>query len=240
MFSYSVVQFIQHSAFLIQHSFQIPIIHHVFPTAIALKGGIEAFATFAHPADLSGRHAGHQCVWFHVFGHNGASGDEGALAYRMATDHSAVGTQRGTFAYLGLGIDAMYGKMGARCSHIGEYAARAAEHIVLNLNAFVDGDVVLHTNIVANLYVIAYVDILSERAVFTNYRTFLDMAEMPDFGSFADANIVIDVTAFVYVLVVHIIFKSQSAHRTFDELKLKGSAIFIPNLRPTHQRYGSP
>jgi hypothetical protein len=32
------------------------------------------------------------------------------------------------------------------------------------------------------------------------------MAEMPDFGSFADANIVIDVTAFVYVIVVHLLY----------------------------------
>ena len=164
---------------------------------------VEAFATFADPADLSGGHASHQGIGLHVFGHHGAGSDEGALAHRMATDDSAVGTQRGTFADAGLGIHAMHGEMCAWRGHIGEHTARSAEHIVLDLNAFVDGDVVLHTDVVTDVDVVAHIHVLSEGTVLADDGTFLDVAEVPDFSTLADAHIIIDVTAFVYVIVVH-------------------------------------
>ena len=188
--------------------FQITIVFLVFPAAFTLQGCIEALATFAHPTDLSGRHAGHQGVRLHILGHHSTGSNEGTLAHGMAADHGAISPQGGTFADLGLGIDTMYREMGTRRRHVGEYAARAAEHIVLNLNAFVDRDVVLHADAIADLNIVAHVHILSERAVFTNHGTFLDMAEMPDLGSLADAHILIDITAFMYVEVTHLILYS--------------------------------
>ena len=175
---------------------------------------VESTATFAHPTDLSGGHASHQGIGFHVFGHHGTCGNKGALAYRVTTDHRAVGAQGGTFADTGLGVDAMHWEMGARRSHIGEHTTRPTEHIVLDLNAFVDGDVVLHADVVADVDVVAHVHVLSERTVLADDGTFLDMAEVPDLGSLSDAHVIIDVTAFVYVVVIHIIcIKIKSALR---------------------------
>ena len=171
--------------------------------AVAVERGAEAFAAFADPANLAGGYASHQGVGFHVFGHHGAGGDEGALAHGMAADHGAVGAQRGAFADLGLGVDAMHGEVGTRRGHVGEHAAWAAEHIVLDLDAFVDGDVVLHADIVTDMHIVAHVDVLSEGAVLADDGTFLDVAEMPYLGAFANAYVFIDVTAFVYVKIIH-------------------------------------
>ena len=87
--------------------------------------------------------------------------------------------------------------------HIGKHATRSTEHIVLNLNAFVDGDVVLYTHMVANLHIVAHIYVLSERAAFTYHCTRLDMAEMPNLCPFANAHVVVNVTAFVYLIVIH-------------------------------------
>ena len=58
---------------------------------------------------------------------------------------------------------------------IGEYAGGAAEYVVLQLYAFVHRYVVLDADAVAYLYVIRYIHILSQRAVFSDNRSFLDM-----------------------------------------------------------------
>ena len=169
-----------------------------------MQCGAEAFAAFAHPADLAGGHAGHQGVGFHVFGHHGAGGDEGASAHGMATDHGGVGPQGGAFADLRLGVDTVHGEVGAWRGHVGEHAARATEHVVLNLDAFVDGDVVLYADAVADLDVAAHVHVLSEGAILAYDGTLLDVAEMPDLGSFTDGHVVVDVAAFVYVEITHL------------------------------------
>ena len=191
------------------------------PATFALQVWTETFAAFADPADLSGGHTCHQGIGLHVLGHHSSSSDKGTLAYRMAADDSAIGTQRGTFANPGFGIHAMHGKMRTRRGHIGEHTAWTAEHIVLNLNAFIDGDVVLHPYTITNLHIIAHIHILAERAVLSNDSTLLDMAEMPNLRAFADAHIFIDITAFVYEIFAHLFF-------------------LIPSRRPAHQQYGSP
>ena len=195
---------------------------------------VEAFAAFAHPADLSGGHACHQGIGFYVLGHHGTCCDKGTLAHRVAAHHGAVGAQRSAFAYAGLGIHAMHGEMSTRGGHVGEHTARPAEHIILNLNTFVDGDIVLHTDIIADVDIVAHIHILSEGAVLADDGTFLDVAEMPDLGSFADAHIVVDIAAFVYVVVVHLFFILVVGPST-------GSGTSVtPTPRPTHQQYESP
>ena len=96
--------------------------------------------------------------------------------------------------------------MGAWCGHVGEHATRAAKHIILNFNAFVNRNVVLNANVIADYHVVAHVHILPKRAVFANHGTRLDVAEMPNLGAFADAHVVIDVTAFVYIIVFFHLF----------------------------------
>ncbi len=58
---------------------------------------------------------------------------------------------------------------------IGEDARWAAENIVFQFNAFVNGNIILYTDPVANLHVITNIHILSKRAVTANDGTLLDM-----------------------------------------------------------------
>ena len=51
---------------------------------------------------------------------------------------------------------------------------------------------------VSNFYIVSYVDILSQRAVFAYHRSFLDMTEMPYFGAVANDGTFIYKTRFVF------------------------------------------
>ena len=69
----------------------------------------------------------------------------------------------------------MYGEMRPGSHDVGEYARRAAKYVVLQFYAFVHRHVILNADAVAYLYVIRYIHILSQRAVFSDNRSFLDM-----------------------------------------------------------------
>jgi hypothetical protein len=56
---------------------------------------------------------------------------------------------------------------------------------------------------VTNLHIITHIDILAERTAFASLGSRLDMAEMPYFRPFAYAHVVVNVTAFVYVIFAH-------------------------------------
>ena len=56
---------------------------------------------------------------------------------------------------------------------------------------------------VADADVVAHVDVLSQRAVLADHGTLLDMAEMPYLRALSDGHVVVNVAAFVYVVVVH-------------------------------------
>jgi hypothetical protein len=43
------------------------------------------------------------------------------------------------------------------------------------------------------------------------------VAEMPNLGALADGHVVVDVTAFVYVIFVHSIFKNKNGPSTGSE-----------------------
>ena len=133
----------------------------VFSSTVALQGGIEAFAAFAHPADLTGGDPCHQRMGFHVLGDNGTGSDEGTLAHCMAAHHRAVSSQRRPFANSRLGIHAMHWEMRPWCGHIGKDTTRSAKDIVLNLHSLIDGDIVLYADAITDMDVVAYVDILS-------------------------------------------------------------------------------
>ena len=86
---------------------------------------------------------------------------------------------------------------------VGEHTTGTAEHVILYLDAFVNRNVVLDTDPVAYLDIVADVDILAKRATLTDHGTRLDMSEMPYLGAFAYRDIVIDIAAFVYIIVAH-------------------------------------
>mgnify|MGYP003296599570 CR=1 FL=1 len=83
--------------------------------------------------------------------------------------------------------------MCTRSCDIGEHAGRAAEYIIFYLHTFVERDIVLDADTIANLHVITYVYILPERAVLAYLSTFLNVAEMPNLCSFANLHAIVNV-----------------------------------------------
>ena len=61
----------------------------------------------------------------------------------------------------------------------------------------------MDTNPIANLHVVAHIDILSQRATLANHGTLLNMAKMPYLGAFAYRDVIVDITTFVYVIIFH-------------------------------------
>ena len=106
---------------------------------------------------------------------------------------------------------AALGVLGAGGEVIGKDAGRAAEHIVLQLHALVEGNIVLYFAAVADPYMIADIDVLPQRAALSDARAALEVAEMPDLRALADLHILVDVGAFVdkIVRIFH-----QTASRT--------------------------
>lgn len=88
--------------------------------------------------------------------------------------------------------------MSSRGKYIGEYARRSAEYVVFQFNAFIDRYIVLYPDPVSYPDIVPDIDILSERAVLADGRTFLDMAEMPDAGAFAYPDPFIGIARLMY------------------------------------------
>ena len=174
------------------------------PAAAGEVEAAKAFAALADPAYLTGRNSGHQRVVLYVSGHYRAGADKGAPADGMAAHYRAVRAERCAFAHARTRVNPVHREVRPRGVHVGEYAGRSAEYVVLQLHAFVDRDIVLDADAVAYTDVAAYIDVLSERAVGTDLGTFLDMAEMPNLGTGTYLDSVIDVAALVNVIVLHL------------------------------------
>src|SRR5574344_417133 len=97
----------------------------------------------------------------------------------------------------------MHRKMSPRCEHVGKNATWATENIITQLYSFIDRNIILNTDAIAYLYPVADIYILPKRTVTTNTDTSLYMAKMPHFGTMAYLDILIDITAGVYVHVVY-------------------------------------
>ena len=178
----------------------------VSTTTVAFESVVETLATFADPAELTGRNSYHKGVVLDILGNDGARTDEGRAAYGVTTDNGTVGTEGGTFLDECLGIDAVNREMGTGCRDIGENAGGAAEHIVLNLHTFIDGNIVLNTDAIADADIVANVDILTQGAVLAQTSTLLDMAEVPDLRAFADFYVFVNITTRMYEIFFHIIY----------------------------------
>ena len=76
--------------------------------------------------------------------------------------------------------------------HVGEDATRAAEDVILKLDALVDRDVVLDLDVIADPGPRHHHHILAEAAPLANDRTGHHVAEVPDLGAAADDRAVVD------------------------------------------------
>ena len=160
-------------------------------------------AALAHPPYLPGRNAGHQGVIFHIFGHDGSGGDQGAAPYRMTAHYRAIRAERCAFAHARTRVDSVHREVRPRSIYIRENAGRATENVVLQFDAFVDGNIVLDSDTIPDPDIVANIDILSERTVSSDNRPPLNMTEMPDLRSFADAYAIVDIRTIVNEKVRH-------------------------------------
>jgi hypothetical protein len=67
-----------------------------------------------------------------------------------------------------------------RIGNIGQHARRSQEHIVLNGNAAVDRNIVLNLYAITENSVGRNQDVLSERAIFSYYRSRTDVSKVPN------------------------------------------------------------
>src|SRR5690606_31976662 len=81
---------------------------------------------------------------------------------------------------------------GARVEHVREHAARAEEGSVLDLDALVDRDVVLHAHAVADPDAPADEAVLPERGAAADASARADVTEVPDLRVLADDGAVVD------------------------------------------------
>ena len=160
-------------------------------------------AALAHPPYLPGRNTGHQGVIFHIFGHHGTGGDQGAASYRVTAHYRAIRAERCAFAHARTRVNSVHREVRPRSIHIRKYAGRTAEDIVFYLDALVNGNIVLDTDPIAHADVVTNVHILAQGTVRSDDSPFLNMAEMPNFRSGADLDAVIHVTALVNKIVLH-------------------------------------
>ena len=175
----------------------------IFASAGAGKAVGQPFPAFADPSDLTGGDPGHQSVIFYVAGYHGTRCYEGAAAYGMAAYNGAVRAQRRALAYERARVRTMHRKMSPRSTHIREYARRTTENIVFDFNALIDGDVVLDPDTVPDPDMVRNVDILSQRTVPADDGAFLNVTEMPNLRSFADAYAIVDIRAFMNETIRH-------------------------------------
>ena len=176
----------------------------ILPPARAFETVIQTTTALAHPPYLPGRHAGHQGVIFHVLGHDGTGGDKRALPYRMTAHDRAIRTERCAFAHARTRVDPVHREVRPRGDDVREHAGRTAENVVLQLDAIIDGHVVLDSDAVSDADLARHVHVLSQRAVRTDHSPALDMAEMPNLGAGADGGAGIHVAALVHEIILHL------------------------------------
>ena len=160
-------------------------------------------ATFANPADTSCRDTSHEGIVGHIVCDNSSGSNQCTTTDIVSTDNSTVGTERCSLFDSCFGVDAMHWEVGAGCCNVGEDATGTAEDVIFDGDTLIDRYVVLYAYPIAYMDIVTDVDVLTHRAVCANTCSFLDMAEMPHLGIFANHNVVIDVTAFVYKCLAH-------------------------------------
>ena len=169
----------------------------VLPSARACEGVVQTTTAFAHPPDLPGRNAGHQGVIFHIRGHDGTGSNQGAAPYRVTAHNRAIRAERCAFAHARTRVNSVHREVRPRSIYIRENTGRTAEDMVLDLDALVNGDIVLDPDPVADADVIRHIHILAQGTVRSDDSPALDVAEMPNLGTGANPGAVIHVAALV-------------------------------------------
>lgn len=82
--------------------------------------------------------------------------------------------------------------------------------MILQLHPFVNRDIVLDPDPIADADIASHIDILAQGTVLPYHRPTLHVAEMPNLGARANLHIIIDIAAFVYKRGRHVSFLKHS------------------------------
>lgn len=82
--------------------------------------------------------------------------------------------------------------------------------MILQLHSFVNRDIVLNPDSVADADIVRHIDILAQGTILPYHRPTLYVAEMPNLGARANLHIIIDIAAFVYKRGRHVSFLKHS------------------------------
>ena len=175
----------------------------VLSAAGADQAVIQPAAALADPTDLPGRNTGHQGIIFYVFSHNSTGGDQCASPYRMTAHYRAIRAQRCAFAHARTRINSVHREVRPRSIYIRENTGRPTEDIVLYFDALIDGNIVLDADTIPNVDIVAHIHILPQGTVRSDDSSTLDMTEMPNLRSCADAYAIVDIRAFMNEKVRH-------------------------------------
>ena len=116
----------------------------------------------------------------------------------MAAHDCRIGSYAGAFLYQRFFIVFPPFRIGCTGRQIiGENAGGAAEHIILQLHSFIEGNVVLNFNAVSDFYMVGDIHILPQHTTASDLRARLYMTEMPYLRAFTDLYILVYITALV-------------------------------------------
>src|ERR1700733_3719517 len=128
----------------------------------AVQWQFELLTVAAHPANVPRGHARHQRVVGYVTVDHGPCANEGVRTDRRATDNGAIRAQGRAAPHERVAIFILAADRGARIVDIGEDHAGSAEDIVFQGDVFVNGNVVLHLDVVTDDDPVADEHVLAE------------------------------------------------------------------------------
>ncbi len=158
----------------------------------SFKVKIQSLSMGAHPADLAARVSHYKGIRWHILRYHGACTDKSVFPNLIATNDGGIGTNGRTFSDPGFKVLTFTVHRASWVVHIGEYHAGAEEHIIITNDPGINGDVVLHFDIVTQNNPIGHKYVLTQVAILPYHNTRHDMAKMPNrcaftnFGAFVD------------------------------------------------------
>lgn len=151
----------------------------------------------AHPSFLAGGVAHHKGIIGNVLGDYTACGNETVSTKGYSADNGGVGTNGGSPPDKCLLVETVPVNLRSGIRDVGQNTGRAQENIIFNGRSRVDGDIVLHLDVIADDDTTVDINILAKNASLTNLRALHNVAEVPDLGSSADDGSVVNVGGFV-------------------------------------------
>jgi hypothetical protein len=129
---------------------------------------IDAVCANTHPTGNPSGIAGNEGKIRHVFRYHRARADKGILPDRDAANDCTISTESRASANQGWTQFIHPLDLAARIQHIGKNHRRTAKYMVFESHSFVNTDIVLYFDAVADVYVGPNNDILPNPAIFTN------------------------------------------------------------------------